>query len=67
MRVKDFDFDRDTIVVRSGKGNKDRVTLLPRGAADDHDLHPHSRCTRWDVIAISGPHRFGFREVPLLY
>jgi integrase len=30
LRVKDFDFDRYTIVVRSGKGNKDRVTLLPR-------------------------------------
>ena len=30
LRVKDFDFDRGTIVVRSGKGNKDRVTLLPK-------------------------------------
>ena len=29
-RVKDFDFDRGTIVVRSGKRNKDRVTLLTR-------------------------------------
>ena len=28
--VKDFDVDRGTIVVRSGKGNKDRVTLLPK-------------------------------------
>ena len=30
LRVKDFDFDRGTIVVRSGKRNKDRVTLLTR-------------------------------------
>jgi integrase len=30
LRVKDFDFDRGPIVVRSGKGNKDRVTLLPK-------------------------------------
>lgn len=30
MRVKDVDFDRHVIVVRSGKGDKDRVVMLPR-------------------------------------
>jgi integron integrase len=29
LRVKDIDFASHQIVVRSGKGNKDRVTLLP--------------------------------------
>ena len=29
LRVKDVDFSRNEIVVRSGKGNKDRVTMLP--------------------------------------
>jgi len=29
LRVKDTDFDRREIVVREGKGNKDRVTMLP--------------------------------------
>ncbi len=29
LRVKDVDFDRGEIVVRSGKGNKDRRTMLP--------------------------------------
>ncbi len=29
LRVKDIDFDRSEITVRSGKGNKDRVTMLP--------------------------------------
>ena len=29
LRVKDVDFDRNQIVVREGKGFKDRVTLLP--------------------------------------
>ena len=29
LRVKDIDFDRNQIVVRGGKGAKDRVTLLP--------------------------------------
>jgi integron integrase len=30
VRVKDIDFERRQIVVREGKGNRDRVTLLPR-------------------------------------
>jgi integron integrase len=30
LRVKDIDFDRNEITVRDGKGQKDRVTLLPR-------------------------------------
>ena len=29
LRVKDVDFSRSQIVVRDGKGQKDRVTLLP--------------------------------------
>ena len=30
LRVKDLDFDRHVIVVRSGKGDKGRVVMLPR-------------------------------------
>ena len=29
LRVKDVDFERREIVIREGKGNKDRVTMLP--------------------------------------
>lgn len=29
LRVKDIDFDRNQLVVRRGKGQKDRVTMLP--------------------------------------
>ena len=29
LRVKDIDFELSTITVRSGKGDKDRTTLLP--------------------------------------
>lgn len=29
LRIKDLDFDRGLIIVREGKGNKDRVTMLP--------------------------------------
>lgn len=35
LRVKDIDFDAETITVRSGKGDKDRVTMLPRRLHDD--------------------------------
>lgn len=30
IRVKDMDFDQDQIVVRGGKGDKDRITMLPQ-------------------------------------
>ncbi len=29
LRVKDLDFEQQQLIVRSGKGNKDRVTILP--------------------------------------
>jgi integrase len=29
LRVKDIDFDMKQVIVRRGKGNKDRVTMLP--------------------------------------
>lgn len=34
LRVKDIDFDNNTIIVRSGKGGKDRSTLLPSSCID---------------------------------
>ncbi|QDV34273.1 integron integrase [Tautonia plasticadhaerens] len=34
LRVKDVDFGQAHLVVRDGKGQKDRVTLLPRALAD---------------------------------
>ena len=30
LRVKDIDFERNLIIVRAGKGNKDRLVMLPR-------------------------------------
>jgi integron integrase len=29
LRIKDIDFERNELIVRQGKGNKDRVTVLP--------------------------------------
>jgi integrase len=40
LRVKDVDFERGEIVVRDGKGNKDRITVLPRSLAEPLKSHP---------------------------
>lgn len=56
LRVKDIDFDAETITVRSGKGDKDRVTLLPRRLHDDLREHlekVHARQKR-DLAAGAG-------------
>ena len=37
LRVKDLDFDRHQIIVRQGKGQKDRVTMLPAAAREGVD------------------------------
>ena len=45
LRIKDIDFDMNQIIVRSGKGNKDRVTLLPSSFISDlknHIAHVHA-------------------------
>ena len=34
LRVKDIDFERREVIVREGKGNKDRVTVLPENLID---------------------------------
>ena len=35
LRVKDIDFDRRQITVRAGKGDKDRITMLPESAISE--------------------------------
>jgi integrase len=35
LRVKDLDFDRRLIVIREGKGHKDRITMLPDALEPD--------------------------------
>ncbi len=44
LRVKDIDFDRGEVVVRQGKGLKDRVTMLP--VAVQADLAAHLEAVR---------------------
>jgi len=39
LRIKDLDFERNEIMVRAGKGAKDRVTMLPCAASDLLQVH----------------------------
>jgi integron integrase len=39
LRVKDIDFERAEIIVREGKGAKDRVTMLPRSLIGSLQTH----------------------------
>ena len=60
LRVKDIEFSRNEIVVREGKGNKDRVTMLP-GAVKDL-LQAHLRQVR---AVRTGDLRAGYGRVQL--
>lgn len=39
LRVKDLELDRGELVIRAGKGQKDRVTMLPRNLLDPLRTH----------------------------
>lgn len=39
LRVKDLDFDRNSLVVRGGKGDKDRATVLPSSMREPMRAH----------------------------
>jgi len=41
VRVKDIDFARGQVVVRGGKGDKDRVTMLPEALRESLQAHLH--------------------------
>ena len=49
LRVKDVDIEHGQITVREGKGNKDRITMLPASLADElraHLIERRRRTTR---------------------
>lgn len=55
LRVKDIDLDQRQIIVRAGKGNKDRVTMLPATLVQPlRDLLEERR--RWHHIDLSTNH-----------
>ena len=61
--IKDVDFDRHAIVVRSGKGDKDRVVMLPKALwrychRQRHFGQPYGRSS-WRAVFLDGFQRVG--------
>lgn len=54
MRVKDLDIERGQITIREGKGNKDRVTMLPASLADELSDHLVARRRLHDIDLATG-------------
>lgn len=48
LRVKDVDFGRGEIMIRDGKGAKDRVTMLPQSLVSPLQSHLQQRRTLFD-------------------
>jgi integron integrase len=60
LRIQDIDFDRNQIVVRGGKGDKDRVTVLPEALRAGLQEHLKRVRLLWEEDV-----REGFGEVYL--
>lgn len=54
LRVKDIDFDRREILVRDGKGAKDRVTMLPESLVETLKEHLVRRRAIFDADTAAG-------------
>lgn len=54
LRVKDIDFDRNVIIVREAKGNKDRVVMLPQSLAGALRVQLADARARWLADHRSG-------------
>lgn len=54
LRVKDLDLDRREIIIREGKGDKDRVTVLPATLADELRDHLAARRIMHDTDLSTG-------------
>lgn len=52
LRIKDVDFDRRQITIREGKGDKDRVTMLPDSLIPELQAHIAER-RRWHDIDLA--------------
>lgn len=61
LRVKDIDFDRQTITVRNTKSNRDRVTVLPKSLIEPLRLHLAKVKAQHDQDLAHG---FGSVEMP---
>ena len=54
LRVQDIDFDRGEVMIRDGKGAKDRVTMLPKSLVAPLQAHLEWRKALFDEDAAKG-------------
>jgi len=54
LRIKDMDLERREIIVREGKGNKDRVTMIPAALVDELRDHLQARRMMHDTDLATG-------------
>jgi integron integrase len=54
LRVKDVDLARGEIIIREGKGNKDRITMLPASLAGELRQHLEARRKLHDIDLATG-------------
>lgn len=54
LRVKDIDFERGEILIRDGKGAKDRVTMLPAAVTEELKAHLKARRALFDEDRRAG-------------
>lgn len=62
LRVKDLDFDQRVVIIRDGKGGRDRATILPESLVDPLQTHLirvqaiHAKDLKQDVGTVYLPH-----------
>jgi len=54
LRIKDLDFAHRSVIVRDGKGHKDRVTTLPDELVVPLERHLAGRRTEWERDRVLG-------------
>lgn len=54
LRVQDLDLERGRLTVREGKGQKDRVTVLPGVASEPLALHLAAQRARYEIERAEG-------------
>ena len=60
LRVKDLDFPQQQIIVRNGKGMKDRITMLPSSLIPDLESHLQKAKTSTNKTSAKAKVPFGF-------
>ncbi len=73
LRVKDVDFGRREVLVRQGKGDKDRVTMLPRGleaglrqqVARALSVHRLDLAEGWGRVVLPGALQVKYPNAPM--